>query len=112
MRSIWQDEATKLREAKRFAQGHTAHLLLKQSKRELGLLNPKFIHQWTCYLIPPIPQLGGLEWWYVLIINNNNKIATTKTVIKLTCINHFWHDRHCFKLLIYITSFNSHFDPG
>ena len=39
MRPIWQDEATKLREAKRFAQGHTAHLLLQQSKREMGLLN-------------------------------------------------------------------------
>lgn len=38
VRPIWQDEATKLREVKSFAQGHTAHLLSEQ--RESGLLHP------------------------------------------------------------------------
>ena len=36
---VWRDEATTLREVKRFAQGHTARLLLQQPKKESVLLN-------------------------------------------------------------------------
>jgi hypothetical protein len=40
MRPIWQDEATKLREVKSVAQGHTAYSMSEWSKRETGLLSP------------------------------------------------------------------------
>lgn len=53
VRPIWQDEATELREVKRFAQGHTAHLLSGQPKRDRG--RGESVHQWTCNSILYLP---------------------------------------------------------
>lgn len=47
VRSIWQDEATKLRGAKRLpAQGHSS-FAIRATKRELSLRILVYIHQWT-----------------------------------------------------------------